>query len=82
MGRVIMLLGSLVCAGIAQAEGVPQGIPQQQMDAIREYHTKQIMGSSQTSPICNPMLFCSENCSSVGRTISTSRNWCRWTLCP
>nr|WP_100549719.1 MULTISPECIES: hypothetical protein [unclassified Pseudomonas] len=47
MGRVIMLLGSLVCAGIAQAEGVPQGIPQQQMDAIREYHTKQIMGSSQ-----------------------------------
>jgi len=44
---VIMLLGSLVCAGIAQAEGVPQGIPQQQMDAIREYHTKQIMGSSQ-----------------------------------
>ncbi|OZB34742.1 MAG: hypothetical protein B7X51_00715 [Pseudomonas sp. 34-62-33] len=47
MGRLIMLLGSLVCAGIAQAEGVPQGIPQQQMDAIREYHTKQIMGSSQ-----------------------------------
>lgn len=47
MGRVIMLLGSLVCAGIAEAEGVPQGIPQQQMDAIREYHTKQIMGSSQ-----------------------------------
>ncbi|MBI6902661.1 hypothetical protein JET81_12345 [Pseudomonas aeruginosa] len=47
MGRVIMLLGSLVCAGIAQAEGVPQGIPQQQMDAIRECHTKQIMGSSQ-----------------------------------
>ncbi|MEX6780150.1 hypothetical protein [Pseudomonas aeruginosa] len=47
MGRVIMMLCSLACAGIARAEGVPQGIPQQQMDAIREYHTKQIMGSSQ-----------------------------------
>ena len=47
MGRVIMMVCSMACIGIAHAEGVPQGIPQQQMDAIREYHTKQIIGSSQ-----------------------------------
>ncbi|HEC1424342.1 TPA: hypothetical protein R1W95_001130 [Pseudomonas aeruginosa] len=47
MGRVIMMVCSMAWIGIAQAAGVPQGIPQQQMDAIREYHTKQIIGSSQ-----------------------------------
>lgn len=47
MGRLTMTLAMLAMSGLAVAEGVPQGIPQQQMDAIREYHTKQILGSSQ-----------------------------------
>jgi hypothetical protein len=48
MGRVIMMLAMMAASGLAVAEGVPQGIPQQQMDGIREYHTKQIFGSSQS----------------------------------
>lgn len=47
MGRLTLTLAMMAVSGLAVAEGVPQGIPQQQMDAIREYHTKQIMGSSQ-----------------------------------
>jgi bisphosphoglycerate-dependent phosphoglycerate mutase len=54
MGRVIMMLGSMMLAASAQAEGVPQGIPQQQMDAIREFHTKQIMGSSKDLTTLQP----------------------------
>lgn len=48
MGRLTLALAMMAVSGLAVAEGVPQGIPQQQMDAIREYHTKQIMGSSQS----------------------------------
>lgn len=48
MGRLTMTFAMLAVSGLAAAEGVPQGIPQQQMDTIREYHTKQIMGSSQS----------------------------------
>ncbi|MCF5381942.1 hypothetical protein GIW05_00200 [Pseudomonas syringae] len=48
MGRLIAGLALLATSGFAVAEGIPQSIPQQQMDAIREYHTKQIMGSSQS----------------------------------
>lgn len=51
MGRLIMAAALCAVAGSAHAandgHGVPQGIPQQQMDAIREYHTKQILGSNQ-----------------------------------
>lgn len=47
MGRLITVLAFMGTSGLAAAQGVPQGIPQQQMDAIREYHTKQILGSSQ-----------------------------------
>lgn len=47
MGRLTVALALLASASIALAEGVPQSIPQQQMDAIREHHTKQILGSSQ-----------------------------------
>ncbi|HBO2935009.1 TPA: hypothetical protein L4R50_000003 [Pseudomonas aeruginosa] len=54
MGRVIMTLCSMIFVASAQAEGVPQGIPQQQKDAIREYHTKQIMGSSQDLTTLQP----------------------------
>ncbi|MDD2139884.1 hypothetical protein NPS53_09860 [Pseudomonas putida] len=42
-----MTLALMTVSSISAAQGVPQGIPQQQMDAIREYHTKQILGSSQ-----------------------------------
>ncbi|MCF5374164.1 hypothetical protein [Pseudomonas syringae] len=48
MGRLIAGLALLATSGLAVAEGIPQSIPQQQMDAIREYHTKQILGSSQS----------------------------------
>lgn len=52
MGRLIMgaALVAVATASFAQNEthGVPQGIPQRQMDAIREHHTKQIFGSSQS----------------------------------
>ena len=47
MGRLTMALALMSVSTISAAQGVPQGIPQQQMDAIREYHTKQILGSSQ-----------------------------------
>lgn len=47
MGRLTMTLALMTVSGASVAQGVPQGIPQQQMDAIREYHTKQILGSSQ-----------------------------------
>ncbi|HDS1721807.1 TPA: hypothetical protein QEM58_000358 [Pseudomonas putida] len=47
MGRLTMTLALMTVSSISAAQGVPQGIPQQQMDAIREYHTKQILGSSQ-----------------------------------
>nr|WP_192963356.1 hypothetical protein [Pseudomonas fluorescens]CEK42164.1 hypothetical protein PQBR57_0211 [Pseudomonas fluorescens SBW25] len=48
MGRLTLTLAMMAVSGLAVAEGIPQGIPQQQMDAIREYHTKQIMASSQS----------------------------------
>lgn len=52
MGRLIVAAAICAVAGSAiaatESHGVPQGIPQQQMDAIREYHTKQILGSSQS----------------------------------
>jgi hypothetical protein len=44
---MIALAISVAC-GSAIAQGVPQSIPQHQMDAIREYHTKAILGSSQS----------------------------------
>lgn len=47
MGRLTMTLALMAVSGVSAAQGVPQGIPQQQMDSIREYHTKQIFGSSQ-----------------------------------
>lgn len=47
MGRLTMTLALMIVSSVSAAQGVPQGIPQQQMDAIREYHTKQILGSSQ-----------------------------------
>ncbi|MFL1449107.1 hypothetical protein ACI77O_12000 [Pseudomonas tritici] len=47
MGRLIPVLGLMAVSGMTVAQGVPQSIPQEQMDAIREYHTKQIIGSSQ-----------------------------------
>lgn len=47
MGRLTMTLALMAVSGVSTAQGVPQGIPQQQMDSIREYHTKQIFGSSQ-----------------------------------
>ena len=47
MGRLMTVLGLMAASSSALAQGVPQGIPQEQMDAIREYHTKQILGSSQ-----------------------------------
>lgn len=47
MGRLTMTLALMTVSSVSVAQGVPQGIPQQQMDAIREYHTKQILGSSQ-----------------------------------
>lgn len=47
MGRLIPVLGMMAVSSLALAQGVPQSIPQEQMDAIREYHTKQILGSSQ-----------------------------------
>lgn len=46
MGRLITVFALMGVCSLATAQGVPQGIPQQQMDAIREYHTKQILGSS------------------------------------
>lgn len=52
MGRLIMTIALCAVASSALADrdirGVPQGVPQEQMDAIREYHTKQILGSSQS----------------------------------
>lgn len=50
MGRLIVSLAFCAAATALNAQelnGVPQGIPQEQMDAIREFHTKQILGSSQ-----------------------------------
>lgn len=47
MGRLTVTLALMAVSGAAVAQGVPVGIPQQQMDGIREYHTKQILGSSQ-----------------------------------
>lgn len=47
MGRLSAIIPLMAFSAICVAQGVPQSIPQQQMDAIREYHTKQIMGSSQ-----------------------------------
>lgn len=47
MGRLIPVVALMLASASALAQGVPQTIPQDQMDAIREYHTKQIMGSSQ-----------------------------------
>lgn len=48
MGRLTMTLGLMLVTGACSAQGVPQGIPQQQMDGIREFYTKQIFGSSQS----------------------------------
>lgn len=50
MGRLIVSVALCAAATTVSAQdlhGVPQGIPQMQMDAIREFHTKQILGSSQ-----------------------------------
>jgi hypothetical protein len=47
MVRMTLILALTAIAGIAGAQGVPQGIPQEQKDAIREYQTKRILGSSQ-----------------------------------
>jgi hypothetical protein len=47
MVRLIAVFAVVLASCYVSAQGVPQGIPQQQMDAIREYHTKQILGSSQ-----------------------------------
>ncbi len=54
MGRVIIALALLANTSIALAQGVPQSIPQQQKDAIREHHTKQILGSSQSLTSLQP----------------------------
>jgi len=52
MGRLAMCAALLAVATTSFAQndthGVPQGIPQRQMDAIREHHTKLILGSSQS----------------------------------
>ncbi|NVL48727.1 hypothetical protein F2S72_01800 [Pseudomonas syringae pv. actinidiae] len=47
MGRLTAIIPLMAFSAACAAQGVLQSIPQQQMDAIREYHTKQIMGSSQ-----------------------------------
>lgn len=54
MGRLIVVVTLMLNAGIALAGGVPQGVPQQHMDAIREHHTKRILGSSQELTILQP----------------------------
>lgn len=47
MGRLIPAFALMAVSSLTVAQGVPQGIPQEQKDAIREYHTKQILGTSQ-----------------------------------
>lgn len=46
MVRVMTGLAFMVVAGYSFADGLESTIPNQQRDAIREYHTKRVLGSS------------------------------------
>ncbi|WP_332875378.1 MULTISPECIES: hypothetical protein [Pseudomonas] len=46
MVRVMTGLAFMMVAGCSLADGLESTIPNQQRDAIREYHTKRVLGSS------------------------------------
>jgi len=50
MGRLMCALPFFFIPGFAAASGIPQ----EHMDAMREHHTKQIMGSSQNLTLLQP----------------------------